>query len=226
MQFLERTARLVGQEGIDKLNKAHVAIFGCGGVGGYVAEMLARSGVGYLTLVDFDKVDVTNINRQIIALHSTMGQAKVDVLKDRIRDINPECQVTCYNQMFDKNSADTLLKCNYDMVVDAIDMVDNKCLLIEVCHKKGLGIVSAMGAGKRKDTPHFEVVDIYKTKYDRLAKIMRKKLRNLGIEHHLVVSTTSVPEDTGTEIGSIAYYPAMCGCVLASYVINYFLDKE
>lgn len=226
MQFLERTARLIGDAGVKILKKSHVAIFGCGGVGGYVAEMLARSGVGHFTLIDFDKVDVTNINRQILALHSTIGMYKVDVLKERIKDINPTCTVDVFCEKFDGQSAEKLLHTPYDMVVDAIDMVDCKCLLIENCIHKNIPIISAMGAGRRKDIPHFEVTDVYKTTNDGLAKVVRRKLRAMGITHHLVVSTTSKPVDTGEEIGSISYYPAMCGCVLAGYVINYFIDKE
>lgn len=226
MQFLERTARLLGESGIEKLKNSHVAIFGCGGVGGYVAEMLARSGIGHFTLVDFDKVDVTNINRQILALHSTIKKYKVDVLKARIKDINPACEVDVFCEKFDTFSAEKLLSSHYDMVVDAIDMVDCKCLLIKMCLDKNIPIISAMGAGRRKDIPHFEVVDIYKTTNDGLAKVVRKKLRALGVHHHLVVSTTSKPIDTGEEIGSISYYPAMCACVIAGYVINNFVDKE
>lgn len=220
MQFLERTTRLLGEENMHILKEKHIAIFGCGGVGGYVTEMLARTGIGTMTLIDFDVVDITNINRQIIALHSTIGKKKVDVLKARILDINPECNVICKDQRFTISSAEELLLSQYDMVVDAIDIVKDKCYLIHKCHEKNIPCISAMGAGRRMDIPSFEVMDIAKTTNDGLAKVVRKKLKEYGMMHHTVVATKSLPIDTGTEIGSIAYYPAMCGCVIASYVIQ------
>lgn len=219
MSYFDRTELLIGSLGIEKLNKANIILFGCGGVGGYVAEMLVRSGVGNLTIVDFDKVDITNINRQIIALNSTIGQYKVDVLKNRLLDINPNCNIVAINKRY---TADCdLLDKSYNYIIDAIDSVSDKVALIKQAHDLNIKIISAMGAGNRLDIPKFEVADISKTYNDGLAKVVRKKLRDLGITKHNVVFTSSLKvEHDGTTIGSIAYYPAMCGCVLASYVIN------
>lgn len=219
MSYFDRTELLIGSLGIEKLNKANIILFGCGGVGGYVAEMLVRSGVGNLTIVDFDKVDITNINRQIIALNSTIGQYKVDVLKNRLLDINPNCNIVVIKKRY---TADCdLLDKPYDYIIDAIDSVSDKVALIKQAHDLNIRIISAMGAGNRFDIPKFEVADISKTYNDGLAKVVRKKLRDLGITKHNVVFTSSLKtEHDGSTIGSIAYYPAMCGCVLASYVIN------
>lgn len=225
MSFLDRTELLVGKSGIEKLNKSNIILFGCGGVGGYIAEMLVRSGVGSITIVDFDKVDITNINRQIIALHSTVGKSKVLVLKDRLLDINPDCKVTAVCDRYTAGSE--LLNEKYDYVIDAIDSVSDKVALILDANARKYKIISAMGAGNRCDIPTFQVVDIYKTYNDGLSKIIRKKLRENGINHHKVVFTSSLPVDhDGTTIGSVAYYPAMCGCVLAGYVINDIIKGE
>lgn len=219
MSFLDRTELLIGDSGIEKLNKSKIILFGCGGVGGYVAEMLVRSGVGSITIVDFDDVDVTNINRQIIALQSTVGRKKVDVLKERLLDINPKCTVVSICEKYHEGSS--ILNNIYDYVIDAIDSVADKVALIVDAHTRNIKIVSAMGAGNRCDIPEFKVADIYKTYNDGLSKVVRKKLREMGINHHKVVFTSSLPmEHENTTIGSIAYYPAMCGCVLSSYVIN------
>lgn len=225
MSFLDRTKLLIGDTGIKKLNESNIILFGCGGVGGYVAEMLVRSGIGHITIVDFDKVDETNINRQIIALTSTIGQPKVEVLKNRLLDINPDCEVITIHDRYIEGS--NLLDGGYDYVIDAIDSVSDKVALILDAHNRGLNIISAMGAGNRCDIPEFKVVDIYKTFNDGLSKVVRKKLRDNGINHHKVVFTTSLPvEHDSNTIGSIAYYPAMCGCVLSSYVINDIIKGE
>lgn len=219
MKFLNRTKLLVGETGIEKLNKANIILLGCGGVGGYTAEMLVRSGVTNLTIVDFDIVDVTNINRQIIALNSTVGKNKVDVLKQRLLDINPKANITAICERYTENS--NILNNNFSYVIDAIDSVADKLALIKQCHNLNLKVISAMGAGNRCDIPEFKVVDISKTYNDGLAKVVRKKLRELGIEKHNVVFTSnSRVEHEGNVVGSIAYYPAMCGCVLSAFVIN------
>lgn len=225
MSFLDRTELLIGDSGIEKLNKSNIILFGCGGVGGYIAEMLVRSGVGNITIVDFDNVDITNINRQIIALHSTIGKSKVSVLKDRLLDINPACNVTAICDRYTAGCG--LINSDFDYVIDAIDSVADKTALILDAHSKNLKIISAMGAGNRCDIPRFEVVDIYKTYNDGLSKVIRKKLREHGINHHKVVFTSSLPIDhKENTVGSIAYYPAMCGCVLSSYVINDIISEE
>lgn len=222
--MFERTSLLMGDKKMQKLNASHVAVFGVGGVGGYTLEMIARAGVGEITIVDFDVVSESNINRQLVALHSTIGRLKTDVFKERLLDINPSLKLNIYSIKFCAGTVDEIFKHKFDYVVDAIDDVKNKVLLIETCHNKGIKIISAMGAGNRCDIPIFEVSDIYKTYNDGLAKILRKKLRLLGIEKHDVVFTKSVSESKGNIVGSISYYPSMCGCVLSAYVITKLIN--
>ena len=219
----DRTKLLVGQEGIEKLEKASVAIIGVGGVGGYVCHMLARAGVGRITIVDFDKVDETNINRQVVANAKTVGKLKTDVMKKQILDINPQCKVTVFANRLDAEFAQKLFEQKFDYIVDAIDSVADKVDLICESIKREIPIVSAMGAGNRKDIPQFKVCDIYKTFNDGLAKVMRKKLREKGVKK-LDVVTCDTPaqkiDKKKNAVGSISYYPAMCGCVLGAFVIN------
>lgn len=217
--MFRRTELLLGED-INKLHKANIIIFGVGGVGGYVCEMLVRSGIGKITIIDYDVVDISNKNRQIIALDSTLGKAKVDVMKARALDICPDCEITAIN---DKLTKDNILDFHleeFDYVIDAIDMVTSKLNLIEYCHKNNINIISAMGAGNRKGIPEFSVADIFETYNDGLAKVMRKELRKRCVEHHNVVFTKDISKPNGDTVGSIAYYPAMCGCVLSAYVIN------
>lgn len=224
MEQFNRTELLIGANNLNKLKHSHVAIFGLGGVGGYVCEMLARAGVGTLSIIDFDIVDKTNINRQIIALHSTVGRAKTDVMKERILAINPNCVVHIINEKYEESNSELFFDNSYDFVVDAIDMVKSKVHLITTCINKNIPIISAMGAGNRMDIPHFEVCDIYKTYNDGLAKVLRKKLKENNIKHHNVVYSSSKACPCGDTIGSISYYPAMCGCVLSSYVLQNLLN--
>lgn len=223
----QRTEILIGENGVKTLSQKSVLVGGVGGVGGYVCEMLARCGVGRLTLVDFDKVDITNINRQIVALHSTVGQNKVEAIKTRIHDINPNIEVTAICQKISSENIEKILSKKFDFVVDAIDDVENKILLIKTCQDKGLRLVCALGSGNRFAIPKFEVVDISKTENDGLAKKIRLGLRRLGINHQTVVYSKQdrVKTDT-TTIGSISYFPAMCGCVIAGFVINSLLEEK
>lgn len=223
----QRTEILIGENGVKTLSQKSVLVVGVGGVGGYVCEMLARCGVGRLTLVDFDKVDITNINRQIVALHSTVGQNKVEAIKTRIHDINPNIEVTAICQKISSENIEKILSKKFDFVVDAIDDVENKILLIKTCQDKGLKLVCALGSGNRFVIPKFEVVDISKTENDGLAKKIRLGLRRLGINHQTVVYSKQdrVKTDT-TTIGSISYFPAMCGCVIAGFVINSLLEEK
>jgi len=165
-------------------------------------------------------VDVTNINRQIIALTSTVGRNKVDVMRERLLDINPNLKVNSINNKYTADNRKEFFKFSYDYVVDAIDMVTSKVDLIKYCHENDIQIISAMGAGNRYSVPEFKVVDIFKTFNDGLAKIIRKKLREEGISHHEVAFTENEAKPNGDIIGSISYYPAMCGCVIAGHVIN------
>lgn len=225
--WTDRTKLLIGQDGLDKLKSKHVAIVGVGGVGGYVCLMLARAGVGELTLVDFDTVDETNINRQVVANTETVGKLKTEVMKSMILSINKKCKVNIISERFCAEISEKLFSNKFDFVVDAIDSVTDKIELIVYCKEHNINIVSAMGAGNRIDIPSFKVIDIYKTSHDGLAKIMRKKLREKNIDKLDVVTSESSAiknEQNKNVIGSISYYPAMCGCVLSAYVINKILE--
>ncbi len=220
-----KTELLIGNNGVSKLKNANIIIFGIGGVGGYTCEMLVRAGVGNLTIVDFDKVDITNINRQIIALNSNVGEYKVSAMQKRILDINSAINLKIVNTRVCAENVKELLNSNYDYAIDAIDSVTDKINLIIAAKELGLNIISAMGAGNRIQIPQFEVCDLYKTYNDGLAKVLRKKLKEKGINKHLVVFSKNQATPCGDQIGSISYYPAMCGCVLAGYVINELLNK-
>ena len=195
MQF-SRTAFLLGEEGVEKLKKSRVAIFGIGGVGGYVAEALARSGVGALDLIDKDVVSVSNINRQIIALHSTVGRKKTEVMAERIKDINPEIQVTVHDVFYLPETASEFDFSKYDYVVDAIDTVSGKLALVEQAYQAKTPIISSMGAGNKLDPTAFEVADISKTSVCPLARVMRRELKKRGIEHLKVVYSKEEPKSS------------------------------
>jgi len=217
--MFRRTEVILGSD-INKLKNSNIIVFGVGGVGGYAVEMLVRTGIENITIVDFDKVDISNKNRQIIALDSTIGKYKVDVLKDRIFDINPNCNVTT---ICDKLLPDNIDKYNltkYDYIIDCIDMVSSKIALIEFAHKNNVRIISAMGAGNRRGVPEIVVDDIYNTYNDGLSKVIRQRLRKLGIKKHKVVFSKNLSNSNGDVVGSIAYYPSIMGCMLSSYVIE------
>lgn len=220
--MFRRLELLIGDK-LSKLNNAKVILFGVGGVGGYVAETLVRSGIGALTIVDYDIVDISNKNRQIIALDSTIGKNKVDVMKSRLEDINKNCIVTAYNCKLLKDNVDSFHLEDYDYIIDAIDMVTSKLALIKYASDKNIPIISAMGAGNRIGIPDVKIADIYSTSNDGLAKVLRRELRKLGISKHNVVYTTNKSNPCGDTIGSIAYFPAMVGCMLSAYVIDELL---
>jgi len=212
----------------DKINILHnknIIVFGVGGVGGYAAEMLARTGIHNITLVDFDVVDITNKNRQIIAMDSTVGLSKVDVMKARIQDFDKDCLVKAINKKLTPENIDSFSLKNYDYIIDAIDMVTSKINLIAYAHNNNIPIISAMGVGNRMGIPEFEITDIYKTADDGLAKILRKKLREIGISNHQVVFCKNKPISGTNIIGSIAYFPAICGCMIASKIVDDFLKE-
>lgn len=224
-----RMELLYGSEAIKKLNNSRVAIFGIGGVGGYVVEALARSGIGFLDLIDNDKVCLTNINRQIIALHSTIEQYKVDVAEKRVKDIFPECVVKTYKTFYLPETKDIFDFTKYDYIVDAIDTVSGKLSLIENAQKTGTPIISAMGAGNKLDPTKFIVSDIYKTSICPLAKVMRKECRKRGIKSLKVVYSQEEPimpsnseEVTNKRVvaGSTAFVPPVVGLILASEVVR------
>ncbi len=187
MEQFSRTALLVGTEGVDKLKNARVAVFGIGGVGGYVVEALARSGVGTLDLIDNDKVCLSNLNRQIIATHSTLGEYKVEAAKKRVLDINPAAVVNTYKTFFLPETAQEFNFFAYDYVVDAIDTVTGKIQLVMEAKRTDTPIISSMGAGNKMDPSAFRVADLSQTKVCPLAKVMRRELKKRGVEHLKVV---------------------------------------
>lgn len=219
---------LIG-ENFEKLEHSHVVVVGVGGVGGATLEMLARAGVGEFTIIDFDKIDETNINRQLIAFTDSIDKIKVDEWKNKIKRINPNCVVNNICEKVNEFNVGSIIPKNCDIVVDAIDMVTSKIALIKYCKDNDIEIISAMGAGNRLDRPIFEPMDIYKTQGDGLAKILRKKLKELGIKNHTVVcaKTQTITPITGydAKIGSISYYPVMAGCVICQVVIFKLLNK-
>lgn len=228
-KFKERTSIIIGDQAIEKLDQASVIVFGLGGVGSYVVEALARAGIGHLTLVDFDDVDITNVNRQLPALHSTLGCKKVDVVLDRVRDINPNIDVKGHICLYDETTSDQLLEGHYDYVVDAIDMVKSKFHLIETCYKRGLKIISSMGMGNKLDPCQIEISDIHKTEMCPLAKLVRKEARQRGIKKLTVVYSKEKPSqplvvEHGGSLerinGSISFVPSAGGLIIASYVVR------
>lgn len=182
-----RTERVIGRDNLEKLKNARVAVFGVGGVGGYVVEALARSGVGKLDLIDSDEVCLSNINRQILALHSNIGRRKVDVAAERVKDINPDCQVQVYPIFYLPETKDQFDFTQYDYVVDAIDTVSGKIALVEQARDAGTPIICSMGAGNKMDPTAFRVADIYQTKVCPLARVMRQEMKKRGIRKLKVV---------------------------------------
>jgi tRNA A37 threonylcarbamoyladenosine dehydratase len=245
-----RTKLLIGEEGVDKLANARVAVFGIGGVGGYVCEALARSGVGHFDLIDNDTVSLTNINRQIIALHSTVGKYKTEVMRDRMKDINPEVEVEIHNCFFLPENADEFDFSKYDYVVDAVDTVAAKLSVIVKAKEEGVPVISSMGAGNKLDPTQFKVADIYKTKVCPLAKVMRRELKSRGIKKLKVVYSEELPvkQDEKTvkaynendfenpEIekksnkrstpGSTAFVPSVAGLIIAGEVIKDIVNMD
>ena len=241
-----RTEMLIGREGLDILAASKVAVFGIGGVGSFAVEALARAGVGTLVLVDYDDVCITNINRQIHAATGTVGRAKVEVMQERILDINPEARVTALKMLYNSDSASVLLKKDYDYVIDAIDMVTAKLDLITRCVSMGIPIISSMGAGNKLDPTLFKVADIYETNICPLAKVIRKELRKRNIDALKVVYSVESPIPTrinskderaeegscgkkgeaGKNVpGSISFVPSAAGLILASEVVKDLLAR-
>ena len=220
-----RTQALIGKNNVEKIASKRVTIVGVGGVGGYVATLLARAGVEKMRIIDFDTVSPSNFNRQVVAVKGNEGRLKVEALKDILLSINEDIEVDSVPQKLDKDNVSSLLE-NSDIVVDAIDIVKDKVALIIYCKKHNINIISAMGAGNRYDQPNFYLTDIYKTHDDGLAKVIRKALREEGVKNLDVVTCDSKPEKVEGVIGSISYYPAVCGAVIASAVVNKIIKEE
>lgn len=228
-----RTEILIGKKGIEKLNKAKVVVFGIGGVGSYVVEALARIGVGHLILVDFDKVDITNLNRQIEATHSTIGKLKIEVMKERILDINPNAKVEIYKPDEIEDGEENIIDNTMKYVVDAIDTMTSKLKIIEKAKKEKVPIISATATGNKLDPTMFEVEDIYKTSVCPVCKILRKELKNRGIKDLKVVYSKELPvkpqierETTEKTIGSISFVPSVAGLIIAGEVIKDIIQKK
>lgn len=234
MDIFSRTELLLGTDGMERLKSAKVAVFGIGGVGGYVCEMLVRSGVGSIALFDSDTVSVTNRNRQIIALESTTGRPKVEVMRERILDINPGAKVTASSVFYTPENADGYPLSGYDYVADCIDTVSSKIELIVRAKGAGVRIISAMGAGNKLDPTRFEVADIYKTSVCPLARTMRYELRKRGIRSLKTVYSKEEPRKPLGDIGeesfgrhipaSAAFAPAAMGIVMASEIVRELSD--
>lgn len=221
MSRFQRLELLIGSDNLSKLKAATVAVFGVGGVGSFTVEALARSGVGHLVLIDKDNVDATNINRQIHALSSTIGRSKVEVMRDRILDINPSAKVdTIQKFLLPSEPVEDFFISRYDYVVDAIDTLTAKIFLVEECTRRGIKIISSMGAGNKLDATRFRVGDIFKTSVDPVAKIMRKKLKERGIERLKVVWSDETPQPVKDVIGSVAFVPSVAGLIIAGEVVK------
>lgn len=226
--IFSRTALLIGEDNLQKLKKARVAVFGIGGVGGYVCEALARSGVGRLDLIDNDVISLSNINRQIIALHSTVGRKKTEVMAERIKDINPDICVRTHDEFFLPETAKKWDFSIYDYVVDAIDTVSGKIAIIEKAKTQNIPVISSMGTGNKLCADKFEVSDITKTTVCPLARVMRRELKKRGIEHVKVVYSKeeakeagAFDEASGKAIpASIAFVPSSAGLLIAGEVIK------
>lgn len=231
LEQFTRTELLIGKSGIEKLQNSKVAIFGIGGVGSFVVEGLARAGIGSFILIDNDIVSLTNLNRQIIATTKTIGRPKVEVAKERILDINPIATVEIYQEFFNADNKIIFNKDNkLDYIIDAIDTVSSKIELISNAYKLKIPIISCMGTGNKLDPTKFEVTDIYKTNTCPLAKIIRKKLKELNIERLKVVYSTEKPIATQKNlndkiIGSISYVPSVAGLIIAGEVIKDILKN-
>jgi tRNA A37 threonylcarbamoyladenosine dehydratase len=230
--WLERTELLIGSEKLNILRNAHVLVVGVGGVGAYAAEMIVRAGIGELTIADADKVSESNINRQLIALHSTRGREKCDVLAERLKDINPELKLSCINRFIKDSETDLLLdSAKFDYVVDAIDTLSPKLALIKGALDRGIPLVSSMGAGAKTDPTLMEIKDISKTHHCPLAHMLRKRLHKIGIKRGFQAVFSPEPVREGamilceeqnkkSNVGTISYIPALFGIGCASVVIR------
>lgn len=251
LDSFSRTQLLYGKEVMERFASSRVAVFGIGGVGGYVVEALARSGIGKLDLIDDDRVCLTNINRQILATRKTIGRYKVEVAEERVHDINPDCEVRCFKTFFLPETADRFDFREYDYAVDAIDTVTGKLSIIEKAKEAGVPVISSMGAGNKLDASCFEVADIYETSVCPLAKVMRHECRKRGIESLKVVYSREKPrrplEDMSISCrqhcvcppgtarkcterrdipGSTAFVPSVAGLIMAGEVLNDLAEKK
>lgn len=223
----ERTKTLIGDDAIKKLNNSNVIIFGIGGVGGYCTEALIRAGIGKIDIVDNDIINLSNLNRQIVALHSTLGEYKVDIMAKRAKDINPNAIINTHKLFFDENTQNQFDFSKYDYVIDAIDSVKSKLLLIEICKKSGIPIISSMGTGNKLNPLKFEIADISKTSVCPLARVIRSELKKRKIKDLKVLFSTETPYKTGFRTpSSISFVPSSAGLIIASEVIKDLIDEQ
>ena len=219
-----RTSLVIGTEAVDILKRSHVCVFGIGGVGGHCIEALARVGIGKLTIVDKDVVDVTNINRQIIALHSTLGQRKTDVMKARLLDINKDLEIISLCDTYTIHNSNDYDMSKFDYVVDAIDMISSKIELIKRCNETKTPIISCMGTGNKLNPTMLEISDINKTSVCPLARVVRRQLKELGIKKLKVLYSKESPRHSDNEdksvIGSVSFVPSVAGLIIASEVVK------
>ena len=228
--MFQRTELLIGKENLNKLQHSHVIVFGVGGVGGFAIEVLVRSGIGEISIVDFDTVDLTNLNRQIIATQDSIGKLKTSVMRDRLLSINPNVIVHEFPEKFSMENSDLFFKDKkYDYIVDAIDLVTSKLALAEIAKNLSIPIISSMGTGNKIEPTMLEVADINKTSVCPLARVMRKELKNRGIKKLKVVYSKELPRKPFNEsgsrekkvnVGSIAFVPSTAGLIIASEVVN------
>lgn len=231
MEEFCRTERLLGAAAVEKLSQSRVAVFGIGGVGGHAAEALVRSGIGALDIVDGDEVALSNINRQIIALHSTVGMPKTEAAAERFLDINPNLRLKKFQLRLSEETAGEFDFSAYDYVIDAIDDVRAKVLLAVKCKESGTPLISSMGAGNKVDPTKFQVADIYKTSVCPLARVMRRELKQRGIEHLKVIFSTELPAAPTKEVervvpASCAFVPSVAGLIIASEVVKDIVNAD
>lgn len=228
MHKFDRFKKLISEDSFENISSKTVLVVGVGGVGGYVVEALVRSGIGKIIIVDGDMVDETNINRQIIALSSTVGQSKVDVFEKRIKDINEKCEVIKINKFIDASNIDILFDYEFDYLVDACDTVSTKLALIDRCILEKRKFISSMGTGNKLDPSLLEIVDVRKTVNDPLARIVRKHVKDKRINDKvLVLSSRELPIKTGDRIpGSTSFVPSSAGLLIASYIIRTFINED
>lgn len=225
--MFERFDLLVGKEKREELNNKTVVIIGVGGVGGYVVESLARCGIGHLILIDFDVVDITNKNRQLVALDSTIGKKKVDVLKDRVKDINNECHIDIHDIYLDRDNIDDILnKYKIDYLVDACDAIKTKQAIIDKCLKDNIPFVCSLGTGKRLDPSMLEITELRKTEYDPLARLLRKYVKDNNIKDKITVlySREHPLKIESNKVASCSFVPSSAGLLIASYIIRKFVN--
>ena len=219
--MFDRLLKLISNDDLEKIKRVKVLLIGVGGVGGYALESMVRIGIQNITLVDNDVVDLTNLNRQIISLHSNIGQSKVDVAEKRILDINPDIKLKKINSFIMKDNINTIISDDLDYIIDACDTVTTKVELIRIAHEKNIKIISIMGTGNRFNPTMLEITDIFKTSYDPLAKVMRHLLRENNINKADVITSREIPIKTGTSTpGSTSLVPSVAGIYATYYIIN------